>query len=242
MMDFYEKTIGPVAYEQEASKIRQAFSLGCSAVIIDGQVPETVRAEITRAPVPRNDNEEFLSKGLFLRSEGDSADDVFWYGGPFPGMRETFHWLMEEARQMVAMKLRPTFDAVDEDQCPMTLWLGRSTNLPWHTDILRQPQWFDMHLHVYGESIKIATATKDPVTVPVSADAACRLKSQFRSVADMAAKTREEQNAILDAELEGLGVRIVTLQPGQKLIFREDCLHRSVSTHSEQIKMRAGMF
>ena len=230
MAGFFEKTIGPVAFETSAKSARRAFELGCSAVIIDGTLPDTVAAEIAAAQNSGDSIYGDAHKGLCLEAAGDGKD-VLWQDGFLPGLHETGRWMIEQARQAVAEGLRPP-PAYTAEEILMTLYQNLKIFAGWHVDGDGAASFPDVHFHICGAGIQIADPLA-PSVVRIDHNEKS-LVSHFEAVVN--------GGMDFDRELLERGFQLRTLKPGQKLVFSKDCLHRSAATQDGQMKLRAVMF
>jgi len=233
--EFIQRTVGQVVREKnDPVAIRRAFALKCSGVIVATEVPETVTAEIARISDEQfADYMQPLKKTLKLDCRSDDKKHWFWENH-HPSLCETFNWLNGEMEELVAAGWQPPFiDSPRNRNNGMTVWLADDFATQWHVDNQHIPEYPDIHLHVHGAGMYVASAT-----VPKQ----FFFKSSIGDSSDLiiGAKIDPDHQTLQDN-----GFEIIQLQPGEKLIHTDSCLHasyRGLQQRPGKIKLRASVF
>ncbi len=233
--EFIQRTVGQVVREKnDPVAIRRAFALNCAGVIVATQIPETVTAEIAGISDEQfADSMQPLKKTLKLDCRSDDKKHWFWENH-HPSLCETFNWLNGEMEELVADGWqRPFTDPTRNRNNGMTVWLADDFATQWHVDNQNAPEYPDVHLHVHGAGMYVAS-----LSVP---------KAFFfqRTMGDsshliIGAKVNPDNQMLQDN-----GFQIIQLQPGERLIHNDSCLHASykgLPQAPQSMKVRASVF
>ncbi|MDB5491487.1 MAG: hypothetical protein JWO78_1336 [Micavibrio sp.] len=218
-------SIGPVGHETDPVRVREAFRLGCSAVIIDSTLPGEVGAEVACVPATG-----FPGKSAALRE----ADGTHQWDDFIPGIPLTQQWLKEQMRRAEDVGFRPRASAMTGKYpgfIMLTLWTQNAPDYAWHIDKPDLPEWNDLHIHIHGDGMMIAVPEKGSMSV--------NLQNRFFAVASDPSIDGLEA---ADNALRDRGFNLVALRPGQMLAFNAGCLHRSARKRPDSPKLRAAMF
>lgn len=233
--------IGPIIQEdRDPQKILRALARGCGGVIVDTPLPEAVTREFEacvatgRVPVERMEE----SPPTILADEAAPGHARWSYQQE--GLSETHRWLMDEFKWAAQSGLCRKPEKNFGKQNMLRLWLNNGQYLPWHFDRTFVEIYPDSHTHIGGKGLKVA-APHRPLTLTFSENRT----SPHLLIPGTPENLREQPSDKdvadkLKAYLQGLGVDILRLQPGQTLFFNQKCLHSSASHGST--RLRAGIF
>jgi hypothetical protein len=235
--DTLTATIGPIGYETGPQKIRAAFAKGCSGVIVDGQVPAAATAEIAAMEKFYSDPVAPFSLPIGMDLFRSADENLHWQK-MHPQAEVTQSWLMEKARDILGTSLRPAFDrsAGYRHQNILAAWWQGQITRGWHQDDQEDSDFPDIHLHIHGPGMIVAAPVR-PTQVPLNRQWQLS-PPRPKSLKDL---WRSAQPVDPDQYLQDLGFELISLQPGQSLMFKDRCLHRSADYSAGQLKFRAAM-
>ncbi len=229
-----QRIILPIVYEDNnPAKIRAAFKAGCGGVIVDGHLPDSVTVELDRFAA-NLERQRWLA-GESMALDVDAQAHRTW-SRDVPELYETCRWLEEEFAALSARKLTPATPHEGHRHL-MSIWSGESTTQPWHID--RKPSQIiypDTHIHLYGAGLVMAVPPR-PLSLLFSDAQGTSPRLQIPGSAYMVESDEE-----LDGHLQDRGCTFIALQPGQRVYFGENCLHKSSFTFPPAFKMRAAIF
>jgi len=219
--------IRPIAYEDnDQQKIRAAFKAGCGGVIVPLPLPAEVSAELTAVKAHAHQHSDMIDKFYAaLRGPDGKHAQHYWTNTP-EALAQTQRWLTGVWEGAV----KDRFVSSSRTSAALVrLWLGAALELPWHIDRQRESHWRDIHAHISGPGLLLASPPRE-------------LKMEFagRMSPHLILPPGDETEP--EKYLEGRGVSFITLQPGQMVYFNEHCLHKSASGAAHDLKLRAGIF
>ena len=249
-----EHEVGPIVREKaDPTAIRNALDKGCGGVIIEGSVPPTVTAELERLSVIFDDgynehyvsgaNQRYLQQSRILKCRTSEKGMWNWqntsgylgYTSDYiDDLSETCRWLKDEmvwALQagLVLNASGPFNDAALKGRdLRMDLWLMGGINVPWHVDYNPASRRAFVHTHIYGDGLVVASPP------------------QAQSV-QIIEKQKQASRWLLEefSTLEDRGFETVKLQPGERIVFGNRCLHKSSEMEesaTQKLKVRAATF
>lgn len=228
-----QRQVLPIVYEDnDPAKIRAAFKAGCGGVIVNSTLPDVVTVEIKKLEDDRQ-LQKWL-KGESLALEMDAQARRRW-SRDMPELIETCRWLDEEFAALSAHYLTPPVPYQGSRHL-LSVWSGEGLSLPWHVD--KKPSdvsYPDTHIHLHGAGLVVAVPSR-PLTLLFN-DAGASPQLQIPG-----SRYIGESEEALDEHLRDQGVEFISLKPGQRLYFRDACLHKSSFTFPAAFKLRAAIF
>ncbi|MDB5491486.1 MAG: hypothetical protein JWO78_1335 [Micavibrio sp.] len=227
------KIILPVGYENNPALIARAFEKGCGGVIVDGAVPAIVLAELEAISLtPEQRNGSRYASQFYMACRNGLTQEIDWderYKGL--SLPETGRWLAEEIKWVIAAGMGRGRDKIADGQKLMSVWLNAAVATGWHIDRQKSLVKPDMHLHIHGQGLMIA-----------SPECRAALSMKKSSAAYVLPDNPLSAEGSQDQMLRERGFKITELRPGQKLFFKDQCLHRSGIGAPDQVKIRGAMF
>jgi len=224
-------TVAPIVEEdKDPQKIRRAFAAGAGGVLVSDSLPESVAREYKTFSTQKISIDDTLP---ILKTSMDRLGEAYW-SDQQQGLAATQEWLKEQFEWAVKARLCRTPHNPHGKMNFLKIWLKKDVNLPWHVDIDRIELYPDMHIHIGGHGIHIASP-QAPKKIPFS-DRRVSPRLQPPGVKD----TDSIPQTILNDYLRERGFTLSSMKPGQILFFQEKCLHASAKTARN--RLRAAIF
>ena len=228
--------INPVVYEDKnPEKIRRAFKLGCGGVIVEEAIPAPVTAEIQNSSSTSPETFQRIEKdGLTIIADQELAVYHRWQRDEQP-LSETCRWLMTEFEWAAAAGFCPSGRMKETGANLLALWAGDGFNLPWHIDKNRAEKTCDIHMHVHGPGMIVASPLF-PMSLAFNENRTSPRLQRLNSFSTV------NDDSVLTTYLRDMNFRMIALQPGQRLFFNQSCLHTSAPSAAPALKLRGGIF
>lgn len=227
--------IGPIVHEdKDPVKIRRALACGAGGVIVDSHAPAEVLQESA-------DYQERPGAGTPTIIVDEQMPGHCRWDASDGDLPITRAWLMEEFKWAASSRLCRAPEAAQGYNRLMRLWANEAEHLPWHIDLGVSEVHPDIHIHLAGAGMKIATPaqamkmtfTNTGVSPNLQAPGASLYKIPYKNADKIMLKKLNEY-------LRERGVSVREMKPGEMLFFNDKCLH--VSAAQKKQRLRAAIF
>jgi len=244
LMKYTTYEVGPVIQEvKDPAKIKRALAQGCAGVLVDNEIPAAVTTEI-EACFRENDDvvRRLQDSGLALIPDREHPTQYKWSRDE-PRMEETFRWFAQEFDWAVSAGLtKSVTQRTSETRSLLRTWFNQEGvgQLPWHIDRRKLFSTPDIHMHVYGKGMVLASPRKTLALMFSDSEGSPNLRMRDMPPYQNTGSIKIIDNA-LTSYLKERGFTIIKMKPGQELFFNEGCLHKS-SSGQKHPKVRGAIF
>lgn len=237
-----KREISPIVQEdRKPEKIRRALGVGAGGVLVDNPVPPSVQREWQIALADNNNLLFRMAETPPVLEVPIEAPGLCRWTYEEAGFLETQRWLRDEFEWASSSGLCRSPANPQGKHGFVRLWVNQGQHLPWHIDAVRSRIFPDVHIHIAGEGLKLASPRK-PLELMFS-DNRTSPYLQLPNLSLVETGSNDPYKAMqkkLKQYLQERDVQLLKMQPGQALFFNEKCLHASAG--SSNLRLRAGIF
>ncbi len=227
--------IGPIVREdKDPVKIRRALAQGAGGVIVAGAVPADVLEEGAHY-------RDRPGAGIPMIVADEQAPDHCRWEASDGALPLTRSWLMEEFKWAASAGLCRKPEQAQGRNKLLRLWANEAQHLPWHIDLGISEIYPDIHIHLAGHGMKIATPAQTMEMTFSNVAVSPNLQAPGVSIYKIPYKNADQiVHKKLNEYLRERGVPVCQMQPGEMLFFNDKCLH--VSAGRKKQRLRAAIF